>query len=338
MLLGKFSGFRTMVMLIGLLVTAFPVHGEMKKSQTDDKVALVNGVPIEKAEFDAEVFRIQKAVLGFGKPLTCKQVSSLQSDVLESMIRREVLYQDSRKAGIKPDDDAVNKEMKTLRQQFSNESDYQKELSRRNVSEELLRSRLERNSSIKKYVEQHFVPEANVTNSDMIAYYEGHLDTFKQPLQVRVSHILIQTDPKWDKARKHEARKKIEKILKNLKKGGDFASLAREQSDGPTRTNGGELGYVRMGQLDKEFEGAVFALKAGEISDLIETDYGYHLFKVTDRKPATVLAYDAVKDKIRRFLIDEKAKQEADLYAKKLREKARVDVLLPEDVMTAKRP
>ena len=252
------------------------------------------------------------------------------------MIRREILYQESRKAGIKPDQEAVDKELKTLRQQFANETEFKNELSRRHISEEILRTRLERNSSVQQYIERRFMPKITITDSDMVAYYEGHLELFKQPLQVCVSHILVHSDPKWDKTSKEEAHSKAEQILSNLKKGQDFATLAREYSDGPTRTNGGELGCLRTGQLDKQLESKVFALKPGNISDLIETDYGYHLFKVSDKKPETVLAYENVKDKILKLLREEKAKQEADLQARELRKKADVEILVKDS--PAKQP
>jgi parvulin-like peptidyl-prolyl isomerase len=258
--------------------------------------------------------------------------------VLESMIRREVLYQDSRKAGIKPDGNAVTREIAALRQQFPTEAEYKNELSRRNMTEEALRSQLERNNSLQQYVDRQFGPKVTVTDTEMVGYYESHLDLYKQPLQARVSHILVQVDHKWDDVRKQEARRKAEEVLKNLKKGQDFAALAREQSDGPTRTNGGALGYIRKGQLDAQLDNAVFKLKAGETSDIIETGYGFHLFKMVDRKPETILAYDAVKEQIRQHLVQEKARQEADQYAKILREKASVEILLRDEVSAAKRP
>jgi peptidyl-prolyl cis-trans isomerase C len=329
-----------MVIVIGFIAVVSSAQAEMKKPQSADKVAIVNGEQIDKGEFDAEVLRVQKALLGFGKPLTCSQVTSVQTEVLESLIRREILYQDSRKMGIKPDENAVNKEINSLKQQFPSETEYKNELSRRNISEETLRTRIEKNSSIQQYVERQFASKVTVTDSDAVAYYEGHMDLFNQPLQIRVSHILIQTDPKWEEARKQEARRKIEQILQNLKKGQDFAALAREQSDGPTRTNGGDLGYIKKGQLNKQIETVVFALKPGETSDIVEMDYGFNLFKVTDKKPETVIAYEKVKEKIVQFLREEKAKQEAELQAKALREKASVEILLKgeTDQAGAKKP
>ena len=335
----KTPGLQLAALFALCAVLAAPARGVAKTSEaTSERVAVVNGVSLERTDFDKEVFLVQRSVLGLGQPLTCGQIALIRSEVLESMIKRELLFQDSRRTGIKPDEGAITKEIAALRQQFASESEYRNELARRNVSEEALRSQLARNSALQQYLDRQFAAKVSVTDAEMVAYYESHLDMFKQQLQARVSHILVQVDPAWNDARKREARRKADEILKNLKKGQDFAALAREQSDGPTRTNGGDLGYIRTGQLEPELDRAVFGLKAGEVSDVVETGYGYHLFKVSDRKPATVLAYDAVKEQILQHLVQEKAKQNADLHAKGLREKASVEILLREEVNTAKRP
>jgi len=338
MSLKKIPGFRIKALLVCLVALSAPDYALAAAPDKADRVAAVNGAAIDRAEFEGEVLVVQKAILGFGKPLTQGQVSSVNADVLESMIRREILLQESRKADIKPDESAVLKEIETLKKQFVSEAEYLGELARRNLSEEALRARVERNNLIQQYIERQFVPKVTVTDRDMIGYYEGNLDQFKQPLQAKLSHILVQVDPVWDKARKQESRKKAEQILKNLKKGQDFATIAREQSDGLTKANGGEIGYVRPGQIDRQFEGAVFALKPGETTELIETDHGIHIFKVTDRKNATVMSYEEVKDRILKLLRFEKAKQEADLYAKGLRDKASVETFLADGNKAAKQP
>jgi peptidyl-prolyl cis-trans isomerase C len=336
--MNRVSQFRMMAIMMGFLAMVMPAHAEVKKSQTADSVALVNGASIDRGEFDGEVLTIQKTLLGYGKPLTPNQIASVRTEVLEGMIRREILFQESRKAGIKPDENGIKTELKELRQQFSDETEFKNELSRRHISEEVFRSRLERNSMVQQYVERQFAGKITVTDNEMVEYYESRLNLFRQPLQIRVSHILIQTDAAGGESRKQEARKKAEQILKNLKKGQDFAAIAREQSDGPTRTNGGDLGYIKMGQLEKELESAVFSLKPGELSDVIEAGNGFHVFKVTDKKAETILAYDIVKEQIRQHLRQEKAKQETDLYAKTLRAKADVEILLKDESVLAKQP
>ena len=331
MSLKKKSGFQKVAITIIVLINmTMPAWGETKKPQTEEKAAVVNGEAITMDEFNGGVLVVQKSILEKGKPLNCAQIVSVQKEVVESLIRREIIHQESRKAGIKIDKKDITKEIDAIKKQFLSDAEYKNELVRRNLSEDVLRGQLERNLLISKYVEQQFLKKVKVTDADVKAYYESHLSLLKQPLQVRVSHILIQADSKSEASRKQEARRKAEQILKELKKGRDFNAIAREQSDGPTRTSGGDLGYIRRGQLEKQFESVVFNLKKDEVSDVIETNYGFHLFKVTDRKPESIVAFDNVKEQIKQLLLQEKAKKEADEYARKLREKSDVKILLPE--------
>ena len=282
MFLKRIYGFQIMGIMIGLMILVLPAWGDTKKPQTEEKAAVVNGAAITMNEFKGEALLVQRSVLGMGKPLTCVQIASIQKEVIESLIRREIIHQESRKAGIKIDKKDITKEIDIIKKQFLSDAEYKNELTRRNLSEETLSAQLERNLLISKYIEQQYFKKVKVTDADIKAYYESHLSVLKQPLQVRVSHILIQFDSKSETSRKQEARRKAEQILKDLKDGKDFKTIAREQSDGPTRTSGGDLGYIRMGQLEKQFESVVFNLKTEEISDVIETNYGFHLFKVTD--------------------------------------------------------
>lgn len=331
MMLRKKVFIQIVAIMIGLFTAALPVRSEVAKPPAEERAAVVNGTIISRAEYDAEILLIQRNILGMGKPLTCARIAAVQKEVIEGLIRREILYQESRKAGTKIDGKSIDKEIAGIKKSFLSEAEYKNELSRRNLTEERFRGQLERNLMIQKYVEHQFAQKDKVKDADTIAYYESHLSLLKQPLMVRVSHILIQTDPRWQDSRKQEARKKAQQILKDLKRGNDFKTIAREQSDGPTRTSDGDLGYIRMGQLEKQFESVIFNLKTGEISEVIETDYGFHIFTVTDRKPESIVAYDAVKEQIKQHLLQEKAGQEADLHARKLREKADVKILLNED-------
>lgn len=333
--MSRISGFRISAIIISLIAVISSAQAEVKKPPLDEKAAVVNGMPVYREELDEEIIKIQKAILGYGKPLTVSKVKSVQKDVLESLIRQEILYQESLKSGIKPDEKSIDKEIKTLIGQFKSETDYKNALNRRNISPEMLRSRLLKNNVLQQYIGR-LAEKTSVSDNDIIEYYQGRIELFKQPLQVRVSHIFIRTDPKWDAPRKQEERRKAEQILKDIKQGKDFAVIAGERSDGPTKTKGGDLGYIKMGQLDNKLEDAVFKLKTGELSNIVETDNGFHIFKATDKKPETVLSYEDVKEKIRQFLHEEKAKREADQQAGKLREKATVEILLNEEGSLAK--
>jgi peptidyl-prolyl cis-trans isomerase C len=142
---------------------------------------------------------------------------------------------------------------------------------------------------------------------------------------------LIKVDPEADESRKAEARKKLEMIQKRLRKGEDFAALAKEFSEGPSRGKGGDLGYFRRGQMVKAFEEAAFTLRPGEVSDIVETKFGYHLIKVIDKKPEKTMAYKDVKDRLGDYLKREKVQKEVRLYVEKLKEKAKVERFPPDD-------
>jgi parvulin-like peptidyl-prolyl isomerase len=319
-------------MLVVSLTAALPTWSQESKQDKDEKAAVVNGSTITKSIFDAELLRVERAHLGLGRPLTIANVATYNHEVLEALIRQEILFQESHKSRVKTDKADIDKQIDALKKQFLSETEYRNELARQKVTEDLLRIRLERDLVLQKYIEQQFSDKVKVTDIDMMTYYESHLELLKQPALVRVSHILIQTDPKWEKARIQEAKQKIESIQNKLKKGQDFAALAREHSDGTARTNGGDMGYVRAGQLGNQFEKAVFALKPGTVSDIIKADNGFHLFKVTDKKVETILSYDSVKERIRQALLQEKIKQAADLYGKKLRETAKVEIFVKEGI------
>jgi len=140
----------------------------------------------------------------------------------------------------------------------------------------------------------------------------------------------IKVDPQADELKRAEARKRIEEIHQKLQKGEDFATLAKAFSEGPSRAKGGELGYFKQGQMVKPFEETAFALRPGEVSDLVETRFGYHLIKVIERKPEATIAFEDVKDRLVHYLKQEKTQKEVSLYVQKLKEKAKVERFLTE--------
>ncbi len=148
-----------------------------------------------------------------------------------------------------------------------------------------------------------FRAQVKITDLEINDYYEYHIDKFSQPDQVKARHILFKLNPSATKEEEKGVREKAEKVLEEARQGKDFAALAEEYSEGPTKSKGGDLGYFSRGKMLKAFEDTAFKLKKGEISDLVRTSYGFHIIKVDDIKKAETQTLDEVKDQIVEDLI-----------------------------------
>ena len=158
---------------------------------------------------------------------------------------------------------------------------------------------------------KNYTRGVQVAPKEIETYYQSNQEKFGQPRRLRVRHILIKTDVK-DAEAMARARKKAESIREEALKGKDFAQLAKQYSEDPgTKDKGGDLGFISRGQVVPEFEEAIFALKAGGISPIIQTPYGLHIAKVEEIQEAKVEPLDKVKNQILTLLQDRKAKEVA---------------------------
>jgi len=146
-----------------------------------------------------------------------------------------------------------------------------------------------------------------VSDDELKAQYQQNIQQYQVPNRVHVEHILLMTVGKTD-AEVEEIRNKAEDLLKQAKKGGNFEDLAKKNSEDPgTKDKGGDLGWIVQGQTVAEFEKAAFSLPKGSISDLVKTQYGFHIIKVLDKETAHTKTFDEVKDSIRAPLMLTKA-------------------------------
>ena len=311
------------------LVTGLSAAEDSRSSR--DEIAIVNGSKIMRADFDREMNLASGNSSGTGQPMTDAELSEVRDKVLNRLISLELLYQESQKKGIKVADTAIDEQWATLRKRFANESEFQAVLSQMNLTETDIRFQMARSLAIQKFIDEQFVQKASVSDEETKAFYDGNQDSFKQPEQVQASHILVSVDPEKGEAQKAEARKKIGEIQQKLRAGEDFEALAKEYSQCPSSARGGDLGYFQRGQMVKPFEDVAFALKSGEVSDVVETKFGYHLIKVVDKKPETVVAYDDVKDRLGQYLKQQKVEKEVDGYIDQLMAKASVEKFLSEE-------
>jgi len=302
----------------------------LEKQPLEGKIAVVNGSVITRADLDREVSRVRQRLVRMGKSLSDSQLREAEKKILESLINRELLYQESKAKGIQVEEAALNEQLKRLKERFPSEEEFKNTLIVMNLSKADIKSQIERDLTVQQFIDIQFAEKVTVSGKEPKAYYDSHKDSFRQPEQVLASHILIKVEPQADGSKKAIARKKIEEIQKKVRKGEDFASLAKAFSQCPSSAKGGDLGYFGRGQMVKPFEEAAFALRSGEVSGIIETRFGYHLIKVIEKKPKSTIGYEETKDKISQYIKQQKVQEQLNQYIEELKGKAKVERFLTE--------
>ncbi|MBW2545242.1 MAG: peptidylprolyl isomerase [Deltaproteobacteria bacterium] len=314
-----------------IFMALFAMQGCKKEEAKfpEGTIAAVNGAAITQEDLDVELSMAQQQLADQGQP-NDEQLEEIKKDLFESLITRKVLYLESQKKGVEVDDTIIDERFANMKEQFPKEADFKGMLEKMRLTEDLLKAQLREGMAIQQLIDQEIINNIEISDKETKDYYDGHTDLFKQPEKIRASHILIKADPGAGESVKADALKEIKKIQKELKEGGDFAALAKEHSQCPSAARGGDLGDFGRGQMVKPFEDAVFSMKSGEISDIVETDFGYHLIKAGERKPEMITDYKDIKDKLTQYLKQMKTGEEVKKYIEKLEEQAKIERFVPE--------
>jgi peptidyl-prolyl cis-trans isomerase C len=176
-----------------------------------------------------------------------------------------------------------------------------------------------------QYLQKEVISKIKVTEKEAKAYYEKNPDLFKSPEQIKARHILIQVPKEAPDEEKKKLKEKALEVLKKVKAGEDFTKLAGEFSDDPgTKSKGGELGFFSKGSMVPAFEQAAFALKPGEVSELVETEFGFHVIKVDEKKEAVSEPFETIKEKVTKQVLREKQETKVTEFVEQALKKARV--------------
>ena len=327
--MGKKAGTAIFAMIVAFsfILSTGVLFGETKTPEKIE-VALVNGTPIPTAELDRAVALAIQRSQRTGQPLDASQLPKLKEDILNRLIGGELLYQASVKEGTTVNEKELNDKFDQWKKGFPSEDEFKKSLKQWNIDEATMKRDLKKAMTIEEFIKKKFADKTVVPESEIKAYYDSNPQYFQQPEQVRASHILIKVEPDAKEEDKAAALGKIKDVQKKLKEGAKFDALAKEYSEGPSKDKGGDLGYFRRGQMVKPFEEKAFSLKPGEVSDVVETQFGYHLIEVVDVKPASVVPFSEVKERIQKFLQQQKTQAEMFKYIDELRKSAKIETFL----------
>lgn len=235
---------------------------------------------------------------------------------LDNLIVENLVQQEMKANNITFTDQDVTDELEALKLQFGSEEAFQSALVQNGYTEEALREDMKLSTMIRKALES----KTDVTDEEVKTYFDENKAMLGGSAeQVRASHILVDT--------KEEA----DAILADLKAGADFAETAKAKSKDGSAANGGDLDFFSRGQMVAPFEEAAFSLEVGAISDVVQSDFGYHIIKKTDYKAAVEPNFEEKKAAIRTLLVGQEARSQSEAWISEIRGKAKITNTLEEE-------
>lgn len=313
------------VLFLGAALVLAGVGPALADNGKQAVAAEVNGKPIYKAELDKRVDLLLRQINEqVDRAPTEEELKELRTHVLDDMIEYEMLLSESLKQKIEVSEAEINAEYERVKSSYVNEAGFAATLKQLGISETEFKQTLKNNLAITKLVDKEVVDKTKVTDEEAKAFYNDNPAIFEQSERVHARHILKLVEPNAGAVEKDKKRKELEEVQRALKNGSDFSELALKYSDDPSKVNGGDLGYFTRGRMVKPFEDAAFALKPGEISGIVETQFGYHIIKVEDRQPARKIAYEEIKDELMQNLAMRKRQDAISKYIEDLYKKAKI--------------
>ncbi len=296
-----------------------------------DPVAIVDGDKISKAQLD-EAF--DKAVQMTGikaSDLTPEQKLEGYRQILDEMITEKLVNKAA--AGVTVPQADVDAQIAKIKAQFPSEEDFSKQLTQVGQTPEQLSETIKKMLQQQRWLESQLAGKAEVTEEEAKKFYEENKTEFTQPETVKASHILFRVNKEDSEDVVNQKLKAAQGAEARAKKGEDFTALAKELSEEPgAKESGGDLGFFPKDRMVPEFAEVAFNEKVGEISDPVRTQFGWHVIKVTDKKPAGTLPYDEVKSQLMTYLKSKKQEEAAQEVLKSLRDSAKIENTLPPPV------
>lgn len=280
-------GSAILCLVIGVIGVGYSLKGSDKEI-----VAKVNGANISKDE-------LYNALVKQGG-----------SQVLDSLIAQKIVELEAQKQKITVSDKEIEEKLEEYYESYGGKESFNQTLQSSGYSLADLKKDVTRDITTIKLLK----PRIKITAEESKAYFEENKATLGQQKQVKASHILVDSETK------------AKEVKDKLAKGEDFAKLAKTYSTDPgSKDKGGDLGFFGAGQMLKAFEDAAFALKVGEISAPVKTEYGYHIIKVTETKEAKEANYEESKDQIEKLLFDQKVEAEYQSWIQELYEDYKIE-------------
>ncbi len=303
---------------------------------------LIAAVAASAALAATPVLRVNDTVLTDGDLAMAKRAVAMQMQgmqatdaivtrhAVEQLISKTLVLQAALDAKITADPKAVAASIDEQRTQLGGPEGFAKALSAAGLTEQDLVQRETDRMVISKYLETEMAKRAAVSDAEAKAYYDANPKEFAHPEEVKVRMILVKVNPAADQKEEAALKARADEARKRVTGGEDFAKVATEISDDPSKAKGGEIAaWIQKGRMLPDLEGPVWALKPGEVSQVVRSKYGYHIFKMESRRDAGQTSFDEVKPSLVSYLKNHKVDEAIQGVIQERRAKAKIEALDP---------
>jgi peptidyl-prolyl cis-trans isomerase C len=286
-----------------------------------DVVARVNGVDIPKTDFERLIKQMEMQA---GGPVPANRRDEIYRAMIDRLVTYTALVQEAKARNIDVPaaeaKQASDAKIAELRQQIPDQKEFNKALADRNMTLDRLRADIRNDLAINKMMEAEMASVPAITDAEVKEFYDKNPDEFSG---VRASHILIRPQGPDDESKK-KARAAAEDVLNQARAGADFAELARKHSADGSAQQGGDLGFFTKASMVPEFSQAAFALQPGQISDVVETQFGFHVIKAVERKDVPL---EEASARIHDFLTAKRRDEHQQAFVAQVKNKSKIEVL-----------
>jgi peptidyl-prolyl cis-trans isomerase C len=305
-------------------------------SQQNAYVATVDGQKVTAKEYN-KAFEMGKKQyqarfgVDFNSPQGKPMLAELRASVVDQLVEQTFLLAQAKKKDIKPTAEEIDAKIAEIKTQFPDDAAFKKALGEFGTTEAELREQVVTGLTIETLMKD-VTKDLSVPEERLKAFYAENQAQFKHDEEVSAAHILIKTDAtaKDVKADEAKALAKIQDLLKQIRGGADFAELAKKHSEDPgSGAQGGDLGFFGKGRMVPEFEQTAFAMKDGAVSEPFKTQFGYHIIKRNELRPARTETYEQVKEQIRENMLAQERNQAFQTWIDAQKKDAKI-VIKPE--------
>jgi len=242
----------------------------------------------------------------------------------QRVVEQKLLAQEARRQGYKVNDLRVAEMAQEVEKQSGGRENLDQALAAKGTSYDQLLITLKEMDLVRTLIEKQISPTITITDDEIAAFYADNTKMFTTPEQVHARHIIFAAGENADADTIINARTNADEARRRALAGEDFAELARELSEGPSAPDGGDLGFFTYQQMVPPFAEAAFALDVGEISDVVRSNFGFHVIKVEEKKPSVMLTLDETRDQVRLLLTQQQTAEKVKEMIRSLGEKAEI--------------